>query len=34
VGLEWLGVALVGIGLSHLVTFVVGRRREHDEERS
>jgi hypothetical protein len=34
VGLEWLGVALVGIGISHLVTFVVGRRRERDEERS
>jgi hypothetical protein len=32
-GLEWLGVALIGIGLSHLVTFVVGRRRERDEER-
>jgi hypothetical protein len=31
-GLEWLGVALIGIGLSHLVTFVVGRRRERDEQ--
>jgi hypothetical protein len=30
-GLEFLGVALIGIGLSHLVTYVVGRRRERDE---
>jgi hypothetical protein len=33
-GLEWIGVALIGIGLSHLVTYVVGRRRERDESRS
>ena len=30
-GLEWLGVALIGIGLSHIVTYVVGRHRERDE---
>jgi hypothetical protein len=32
-GLEWLGVALIGIGLSHLVTYIVGRRREREETR-
>jgi hypothetical protein len=32
-GLEFLGVALIGIGLSHLVTYVVGRRREREESR-
>ena len=33
-GLEWIGVALIGIGLSHIVTYVVGRRREREESRS
>jgi hypothetical protein len=33
-GLEWLGVALIGIGISHLVTFVVGRRREREDQGS
>lgn len=32
-GLEWIGVALIGIGLSHIVTYVVGRRREREESR-
>ena len=32
-GLEWFGVALIGIGLSHLVTFAVGRQREKQESR-
>jgi len=32
-GLEWIGVALIGIGLSHLVTYVVGRRREREDSR-
>jgi hypothetical protein len=34
VGLEWIGVALIGIGLSHLVTYAVGRQREREESRS
>jgi hypothetical protein len=33
-GLEWIGVALVGIGVSHVVTYAVGRRREREESRS
>jgi hypothetical protein len=33
-GLEWIGVALVGIGVSHIVTYAVGRRREHEDSRS
>jgi hypothetical protein len=33
-GLEWVGVAFVGIGLAHIVTYVVGRRREREESRS
>jgi hypothetical protein len=33
-GLEWIGLALVGIGVAHLVTFAVGRRREREEPRS
>jgi hypothetical protein len=32
-GLEWIGVALIGIGVSHLVTFAVGRQREREESR-
>jgi hypothetical protein len=32
-GLEWIGLAIVGIGVSHLITFVVGRRREREESR-
>jgi hypothetical protein len=32
-GLEWIGVALIGIGVSHLVTFAVGRQREGEESR-
>jgi hypothetical protein len=32
-GLEWIALALVGIGISHLVTFAVGRQRE-DSRRS
>ena len=27
-GLEWTGVALVGIGLSHLIVYWVGRKRD------
>jgi hypothetical protein len=27
-GLEWIGVALIGIGLSHIVTYAFGRHRE------
>jgi hypothetical protein len=34
VGLEWIGVALIGIGVSHLVTYAVGRQREREESRS
>jgi hypothetical protein len=34
VGLEWMGVALIGIGVSHLVTYAVGRQREREESRS
>lgn len=33
-GLEWIGLALVGIGISHIVTYAVGRRREREESRS
>ena len=33
-GLEWIGVALIGIGLSHIVTYAVGRRRDREEPRS
>jgi hypothetical protein len=33
-GLEWIGVSLIGIGLSHIVTYLVGRRREREESRS
>lgn len=33
-GLEWVGVALIGIGVSHIVTYAVGRRREREESRS
>ena len=32
-GLEWIGVALGGIGVAHIVTFLVGRQRERDESR-
>jgi hypothetical protein len=32
-GLQWLGVAVVGIGISHLITFAVGRHREREESR-
>jgi hypothetical protein len=32
-GLEWIGVALVGIGASHIVTYAVGRRHEREESR-
>lgn len=32
-GLEWIGLALVGIGFSHLITFVVGRQRDREESR-
>jgi hypothetical protein len=32
-GLEWIGVALAGIGVAHIVTFLVGRQRERDELR-
>ena len=32
-GLEWIGVALVGIGISHLATYAVGRRREREESK-
>jgi hypothetical protein len=32
-GLEWIGVALIGIGLSHIVTYAVGRRREREDSR-
>lgn len=27
-GIEWIGVAPVGIGLSHLIVYAVGRKRE------
>jgi hypothetical protein len=33
-GLEWIGLALVGIGISHIVTYAVGRHREREESRS
>jgi hypothetical protein len=33
-GLEWIGVALIGIGVSHIVTYVVGRRRDREESKS
>ena len=32
-GLEWIGVAVVGIGVSHLVTYAVGRQRDREESR-
>jgi hypothetical protein len=32
-GLEWIGVPLVGIGASHLITYIVGRRRESEDSR-
>lgn len=32
-GLEWIGLAIVGIGVSHIITFAVGRRREREESR-
>jgi hypothetical protein len=32
-GLEWIALAVVGIGISHLVTFAVGRQREREEAR-
>jgi hypothetical protein len=32
-GLEWIGLALVGIGISHLITFAAGRRRDREEPR-
>lgn len=32
-GLEWIGLALVGIGFSHLITFIVGRQRDREESR-
>jgi hypothetical protein len=32
-GLEWIGLGLIGIGISHLVTFAVGRQREREESR-
>jgi hypothetical protein len=32
-GLEWIGLALVGIGASHLITYVVGRQRGSEESR-
>jgi hypothetical protein len=32
-GLQWIGVALVGIGISHLITYAAGRRREREESR-
>jgi hypothetical protein len=32
-GLEWIGLALVGIGVSHLITFMVGRQRDREESR-
>jgi hypothetical protein len=33
-GLEWTGIALIGIGVSHIVTYAVGRHREREESRS
>jgi len=33
VGLDWIGVVLIGIGVSHIVTYAVGRRREREESR-
>ena len=33
-GVEWIGAALIGIGVSHIVTYAVGRRREREESRS
>lgn len=32
-GLEWIGLAIVGIGVSHIIPFAVGRRREREESR-
>jgi hypothetical protein len=32
-GLEWTGVALGGIGVSHLIVYVIGRQREREESR-
>lgn len=32
-GLEWIGAALIGIGASHLITYIVGRQREREESR-
>jgi hypothetical protein len=32
-GLEWTALALAGIGISHLITFAVGRQREREESR-
>jgi hypothetical protein len=32
-GVEWIGAALIGVGLSYIVTYVVGRRREREESR-
>lgn len=33
IGLEWFAVALIGIGVSHLITYAIGRQREREESR-
>jgi hypothetical protein len=32
-GLEWIGVALVGIGVSHLIVYAIGKQKEREESR-
>jgi hypothetical protein len=32
-GLEWIALALIGIGASHLITYAIGRQREREESR-
>jgi hypothetical protein len=33
IGLEWFALALIGIGVSHLITYAIGRQREREESR-